>query len=88
MQSDDDNTNPVRGEMALWNAVIMQMVLDLKGSDEYIRNAARRWLNDTNDFDVVCYCAGQKPEVIRNKIQVVIKKQKILHSPKSKTGLK
>jgi len=65
--------NPVRGENALWVAVITQAMMDAlsrcKNSEAaYHKHEATRWLMDNSkDFIMVCLLAGFDPGYIRRQ---------------------
>ena len=68
---DDDHFNPVRGEMAKWQAVITQALMDAasgsaKPETVHVRSEARRWLlGHSRDFITVCLNAGLEPDTLR-----------------------
>lgn len=63
----------VRGETALWRAVITQALLDAasssaKAEDRISKTRARNWLlNGGRDFDAVCMLAEMDPQYVRKK---------------------
>jgi len=63
--------NPVRGEEALWVAVITQAMMDALGrathsEAAYCKHEATRWLTETSkDFITVCTLAGFDPGYVR-----------------------
>lgn len=63
----------IRGEVALWNAVLLQQVLDAKSTNpkiRYERMAALTWLNISNlDFRMVCEYAGLCPFDVAAKLR-------------------
>lgn len=66
---------PVRGERALWRAVILQMLEDAassskKTNDQYNKTMARNWLEaNSTDFYMVCDLAGFDIEYARKMIK-------------------
>lgn len=66
-----DAHNPVRGEMALWQAVITQALMDARGESkkteaEHDKRLARIWLKGVgDDFADVCLYAGLTPEYVK-----------------------
>lgn len=69
----DDPYNPVRGEKALWVAVIMQAMTDalsrsLNKEVQYHKHEAIRWLTENSkDFIEVCLSADMNPDEVRRK---------------------
>lgn len=70
---DETIYNPVKGEMALWSAVITQALMDA-GSESKKREAQKekakaiRWLlGNSADFQIVCLNAGLNPVYVRQK---------------------
>ena len=69
----DEPYSPVRGETALWVAVITQAMMDAlnrSGTTEarYHKHEAIRWLTDNGrDFAEVCHLAGLNPSYVRRK---------------------
>lgn len=67
------NYNPVKGEMALWTAVITQALMDAgsesrKPDAQHEKAKAIRWLlGNSEDFVTVCQNAGLDPDNIRRK---------------------
>ena len=67
--------DPVRGEKAMWKAVITQALMDAlsrsgKAEDQYQKHEALRWLNsNSKDFKTVCFLAGEEPDYIRARIK-------------------
>ena len=67
--------NPVRGEMALWQAVITQALMDAScNSHKYEAKLeklkATRWLlGGGKDFIAVCHHAGLEPSYVREKVR-------------------
>lgn len=65
----------VRGEQALWRAVILQTLEDaanqsLKPNDQYNRFMAREWLtSESKDFYMVCDLAGFDVGYLRKSIK-------------------
>ena len=74
----DLNFNPVRGEMALWVAVITQAMMDALSNaknteTQYHKHEAIRWLTENSkDFIEVCHNAGLDPDDIRCKAKKTI----------------
>lgn len=70
--------NAVRGEMALWQAVITQALMDAScNSHKYEAKLeklkATRWLlGGSKDFVTVCYHAGLEPSYVREKIRLAL----------------
>lgn len=75
-----DPYNPVRGETALWQAVITQALMDastnsVKPDARYIRHNALNWLlSRGKDFVTVCHNAGLEPEDVRRKAVEALKR--------------
>lgn len=73
---------PVRGETALWTAVITQAMMDAlthanNAEALYYKNEAIHWLtSNSRDFNMVCQMAGKEPDEVRRKAK------KALASPK------
>lgn len=69
----DSPFDPVRGEQALWVAVITQAMMDALSKSrnpeaQYHRHEAIRWLSENSkDFVEVCLCAGLDPNDVRRK---------------------
>ncbi len=67
--------NSVRGESALWVAVIMQAMMDALSNARnteaaYHKQQALHWLRSDNaDFAMVCLLAGFTPEYIRRQVK-------------------
>lgn len=65
----------VRGEQALWRAVILQMLEDAtnnskKPQEQFARTQARNWLEGTHrDFATVCELAGFDISYVRKKVK-------------------
>ncbi len=101
-QSDlfSDLDSPVKGEIALWRAVITQALIDagsnsVKREMIYERNQAISWLtNKSKDFIEVCELAQLDPSIIREKAVEAIKqgciwrKESVKLSKKAKRGSK
>jgi hypothetical protein len=72
--------NPVKGEMALWTAVITQALMDAgsqsaKPEAQHDKAKATRWLlGNSEDFVTVCLNAGLEPKVIRQKAMAAIER--------------
>lgn len=70
--------NAVRGEQALWRAVILQALVDAvsqsaKDDTMRLRQEARRWLLlKGDDFDQVCHLAGYAPDYIRRQVRLAL----------------
>lgn len=71
--TDAASFNPVKGEMALWSAVITQALMDAgsKSKKAEVRKEkakAIRWLlGNSMDFHIVCLNAGLNPVYVRQK---------------------
>lgn len=69
----DTRHDPVKGEKAMWVAVITQAMMDAlsrsnKSEDSYQRHEAIQWLTGgSKDFRTVCQLAGFDPDYIRKK---------------------
>ena len=67
--------NPVRGEQALWQAVITQALMDAasgssKAEAQQDKMQAIRWLmGGSDDFISVCHHAGMDPEFVQQKVR-------------------
>ena len=78
LDNHQDNTHGIRGETALWRAVITQALMDASSnsSKEEAKNdrmQALRWLCGNNrDFKTVCYYAGYDPSYLRKKITAAL----------------
>jgi hypothetical protein len=65
--------NPVRGETALWRAVITQALMDAASNSkkmelQYEKSQALCWLKTyAEDFKTVCDFAGYSPDYIRTR---------------------
>jgi hypothetical protein len=65
--------NTVRGETALWVAVITQAMMDALNRSKnaealYHKNEALQWLTgNSKDFHLVCMHAGMDPDYVRRK---------------------
>lgn len=65
--------NPVRGETALWVAVITQAMMDAlsrarNSEAQYEKHEAIHWLtSNSRDFTTVCLFAGMDPDYVRRK---------------------
>lgn len=76
--SDVEPYNFVRGEVALWRAVITQALMDASNGSKkaeavYDKQQALIWLTRrSNDFDTVCYYAGLSPAYVRLKAQLAL----------------
>jgi type II secretory pathway component PulJ len=70
--------NPVKGEMALWTAVITQALMDALSRSpnkeaQFHKHEAIRWLTENSkDFIEVCHNAGLNPDNVRRKAKKVI----------------
>ncbi|MCH2546844.1 MAG: hypothetical protein MK052_04445 [Alphaproteobacteria bacterium] len=77
---DQDAFNPVKGETALWTAVITQALMDAgsesrKPEAQHEKAKAIRWLlGNSEDFITVCQNAGRDPQVIRHKAMAAIER--------------
>ncbi len=75
---DDILFNPVRGESALWVAVITQAMMDALSKSknkeaQYHKHEAIRWLTESSkDFIEVCLNAGLNPDDVRRKAKKAI----------------
>jgi len=71
----DEDGDPVRGEHALWRAVITQALMDAgskshKAEAKRDRLAALKWLTIKNpDFDTVCDHAGLAADYVRSMVK-------------------
>ena len=71
----DNAENHVRGERAIWRAVILQALEDAasrskKVKDKFNKDQAIHWLTHKNaDFDHVCDLAGFEPSYVRRKVK-------------------
>ena len=71
----EDGYGAVRGERALWRAVIVQMLEDAasqsaKDHDKYNKEMARNWLeSNSQDFYMVCDLAGFDVGYLRTNIK-------------------
>ncbi|NBO18713.1 MAG: hypothetical protein EBV03_05680 [Proteobacteria bacterium] len=67
--------DPVRGEKAMWMAVITQAMMDAlsrssKVDEQYHKHEAIRWLTGNGkDFKMVCILADVDPEYIRSRVK-------------------
>ena len=74
----DLDFNPVRGETALWVAVITQAMMDALSNAknpeaQFHKHEAIRWLTENSkDFVEVCQNAGFNPDDIRRKAKKTI----------------
>ena len=72
--------NPVKGEMALWAAVITQALMDAgsksaKPEAQHEKAKAIRWLlGNSEDFVTVCQNAGLDPLYVRDKARKAIQR--------------
>lgn len=72
--------NPVKGEVALWTAVITQALMDAgsesrKPEAQHEKAKAIRWLlGNSEDFQTVCQNAGLDPNNIRQKAMKAIER--------------
>lgn len=72
--------NPVKGEMALWTAVITQALMDAgsgsrKPEAQHEKAKAIRWLlGNSEDFVAVCQNAGLDPQYVREKARKAIER--------------
>lgn len=71
----DSAHDPVRGERAMWVAVITQAMMDAlsrsnKIEEKYHQHEAQRWLTGgSKDFRTVCHLAGFDPDYIRTRVK-------------------
>ena len=69
--SEPEKYNPVRGERALWAAVITQAMMDALSKSrnpeiQYHKHEAIRWLTgNSKDFQDVCLLADMDPDYVR-----------------------
>ena len=74
----DSSSNPVRGECAMWSAVITQAMMDAlsrarTSESSYHKQEAIHWLtSNSSDFTTVCLLAGFDPDYIRKKAKKAI----------------
>lgn len=74
-------TRQVRGEQAIWRAVILQMLEDAtchsrKQQDVHNREQALHWLNSSShDFQMVCDFAGLNPDYVRKQVKKALLNQ-------------
>ncbi len=77
-----NHTSPVRGEIALWHAVLNQALFDARmkpqnNEDRHLRWQALHWLAGKNpDFVMVCDLAMLDPARARRKIARMLKNHK------------
>lgn len=68
------HASPIRGETALWRAVITQALMDAssnsaKDEAKNDKMKALRWLcSNSQDFKTICYYAGYDPVYLKKKI--------------------
>lgn len=62
-------------ERAMWLAVVMTALEDLKGKKAEVYEEARSWIFDEPDFETVCGLAGIEAEAIREKVRAQLPKQ-------------
>ena len=80
-KDEEDKLVAVRGELALWRAVILQALEDAvsnsnRARDRHIKTDARYWLEGTHpDFVTVCDLAGYHPPEIRRLIKRALANQ-------------
>jgi hypothetical protein len=73
--------NTIRGEQALWRAVILQMLEDAtnnskKPQDKFDRDQARNWLEGkSRDFAMVCDLAGLDVLYVRGQVKKALLNQ-------------
>lgn len=74
----EEPANPVRGEVALWQAVLTQALMDAasgstKPESLQEKAAALRWLKThDDDFITVCLNANMEPEYAMKKIEAAL----------------
>lgn len=70
---DDNIFDPVKGEKAIWHAVITQAMMDAlsnssKREEQYHKEEAIHWLTgNSKNFRTVCTLAGMDADVVREK---------------------
>lgn len=75
MEPDQEPYDAVRGERAVWRAVILQALMDAacmshKKENQQAKQEAMVWLRGTSpDFVQVCHFAGFEPEYVRRMIR-------------------
>lgn len=75
-----ESYNPVRGETALWKAVITQALMDAgsqsnKNEAQHDKAKAIRWLlGNSEDFVTVCLNADLDPQSVRKKAMAAIER--------------
>ena len=80
-KDEDDKLWAIRGEQALWRAVILQALEDAvshskRARDRHLKTEARYWLEGTHpDFVTVCDLAGFHPPQIRRQIKQALLNQ-------------
>lgn len=85
---------PVRGEMAMWRAVITQALTDAatdsrKAEAQFHKNEALHWLTGrSEDFSTVCHYAGFEPGYIRRMVKNALARQCKWRLPARKIGVK
>lgn len=88
---ENEGYNPVKGEMALWSAVITQALMDAgsesrKPEAQHEKAKAIRWLlGNSEDFITVCLNAGLDPHYIRSKAKEAIERGCVWRSGMAKT---
>ena len=69
----NDQNHPIRGEIALWVAVITQAMMDAlsrsnNSETRYFKHEAINWLTgNSKNFIMVCHNAGLDPDYVRKK---------------------
>lgn len=75
-----DKEQSIRGEQALWRAVITQALMDAnsnsaKSEMQYEKRQAAAWLRGGGrDFYTVCHCADLDPAYVRERARRVLEK--------------
>ena len=75
VEPDHDPYDPVRGERAIWRAVILQALMDAscmsgKKESQQAQQESLVWLRGNSaDFATVCYYAGFEPEYVRRMVR-------------------
>ncbi len=76
-----DSSNPVKGEISLWRAVITQALMDAGSSSQtsemkFERAKAISWLSGVSpDFYTVCSLADLEPDYIKEKSKEAISRK-------------
>ncbi len=75
-----DHFNPVKGEVALWRAVITQALMDASSQShkmeaQYEKSQALCWLaGHSEDFRTVCDFADFPPDYVRCRSRIALKR--------------